>query len=227
MTGGAGDLGLLRLFQLVSPALPVGGFHYSDGLETAVALGWVDDEESAASWIGGRLAGPVATTDLPILARMVRALAADDRRACERAAALFRATRDSREARAAAYQQGAALVRLLEDLGVSGAAGWRDAPLLSLPVGFALAACAWQLDEAAILTGYAWTFCDGQVAAAVKLVPLGQTAGQRLLVGLGARIPDLVAAARLLGDDEIGSCAPGAGLVSAWHEDEAVRLYRS
>jgi urease accessory protein len=221
------DPRLMRLFQLVSPALPIGGFHHSEGLETAVARGWVSDEESALVWIRGRLVSCLAATDLPVLARLCRTRAAGDGDGFARWAALLCATRDSGEARAACRDQGRALARLLDDLGVAGAAPWRSAADASLAVGFALAACAWGLAENAALAAYAWVACESQVAAAVKLVPLGQTAGQRLLGALGELVPALVAAALTAGDREIGGCAPGASLAAIWHEDEPVRLFRS
>lgn len=221
------DPRLMRLFQLVSPALPVGGFHYSEGLETAVARGWVADEGSALAWIRGRLMSCLAAADLPVLARLCRALAAGDGDAFDRWAAVLCAARDSAEARLADREQGRALARLLDDLGVPGSAPWRTAPHASLAVGFALATTAWGLGKNAALAAYAWVACEGQVAAAVKLVPLGQTAGQRVLVALGQLVPSAVAAALTAEDHEIGACAPGAALAAMWHEDEAVRLYRS
>jgi urease accessory protein len=221
------DPRLMRLFQLVSPALPTGGFHHSEGLETAVARGWVSDDESALVWIRGRLISCLAATDLPVLARLCRARAAGDGDAFARWAALLCATRDSGEARAADRDQGRALARLLDDLGVAGAAPWRSAADASLAVGFALAASAWGLGRNAALAAYAWVACESQVAAAVKLVPLGQTAGQRLLGALGELVPPLVAAALTASDREIGGCAPGASLAAMWHEDEPVRLFRS
>lgn len=215
------DPALLRLLQLASPALPVGGFAYSDSLETAVDRGWVAGEDDALAWIRGRLRHPWARVDLPILARLRAGVDVDDW------AARLRASRDSREARTADRQLGQALARLLADLDVADAAAWRTAPTASLAVGFALAGRAWQIPTESLLAGYAWTLCDSQVAAAIKLVPLGQTAGQRILSTLGAEIPATCAFALELGDDEIGACAPAVALAGAWHERQQVRLFRS
>ena len=217
------DLALVRLLQLVSPALPIGAYAYSDGLETAIGRGWVADEAAVEAWVGGRLRACLPWTDLAVLARMRAADAAGLRTW----AARLRAMRDSAETRAADRRLGHALARLLADLGVAAAAPWRTDDDAALAVGFALAGAAWGLGEDALLTGYAWAWCEAQVAVAVKLVPLGQTAGQRVLAALGAAIPAVVATARAAGDDVLGTCAPGAALAASWHETDEVRLFRS
>jgi urease accessory protein len=212
----------LRLLQLVSPTLPIGAFAYSDGLETAVGHGWIGDEAAACAWIGGRLRSYVTVTDLPVLARLMAEGADRDRWAL-----LLRATRDSGEARAADRQLGQALARLLRDLEVDGAEAWIDREHASLALGFALAGRAWQLSTASVLAGYAWSWTESQVAAAIKLVPLGQTAGQRILAALGAEIPALVTRALSIDDDDIGATNPAVAMASAWHERDRVRLFRS
>lgn len=217
------ELRLLRLLQLVSPALPIGAYAYSDGLETAIARGWVTDAASAQAWIDGRLRHCLPWTDLAVLARL---RAADDRGLASWAARL-RAMRDSDEARAADRAMGRALARLLFDLGIEAAERWRTHDHASLAVGYALAGAAWDLDEPTLLAGYAWAWCEAQVAVAVKLVPLGQTAGQRSLAALAGEVPAVVELARTVEDDQLGASAPGAGLAAAWHESDEVRLFRS
>lgn len=215
---------LLRLLALVSPALPVGAYAYSDGLETAIARGWIRDERETLAWIGGRLEHQIARVDLPILARLRRA---GDEGAFDAWAELLRASRDSAEARAADRHLGQALARLLVELGVPEAARLRRAEWASLAAGFAVAGRTWDIEPAVLLAGYAWSIGEGQVSAAIKLVPLGQTAGQRILAALGAAIPALVETALTLADDDIGASAPAAALAGAWHERQPVRLFRS
>lgn len=218
---------LVRLLQLASPTLPVGAFAYSDGLETAVGLGWVTDEQGARAWIGGRLREQIAATDLPVLSRLIRSCVGCDRPALDRWARWLRATRDSAEGRAADRQIGQALARLLDDLGVRAAAPWVAAEHASFALGFAIAAHAWGIDEEDALTGYAWSWLESQIGAAVKLVPLGQTSGQRILSELAIEIPAVVIGARSLSDAELGATAPAAAMAAAWHERERVRLFRS
>ena len=79
----------------------------------------------------------------------------------------------------------------------------------------------------AALTAYVWSWLENQVLAAIKLVPLGQVAGQRLLLALGARIPRVVAIAMTLDDADLSTFAPGLCLASARHETQYSRLFRS
>ncbi|MEM9694899.1 MAG: urease accessory UreF family protein [Myxococcota bacterium] len=215
------DPQLGRLLQLASATLPIGTYAYSDGLETAVERGWVTDEEETLAWLTGRLYHQLARVDLPILARLYDG--GDITLWTQR----LRAMRDSAEARYADRSMGQALLRLLGDLGLEEANPWRTAPTACPALGFALAGRAWALDREVLLGAYAWSYGEGQVAAAVKLVPLGQTAGQRILSRWGALLPEVVSTSLDLKDDELGTCAPHAAIASAWHEHQTVRLFRS
>jgi urease accessory protein len=217
------DLAGLRLLQMCSPALPVGAFAYSEGLETVAHEG-VD----AASWILGRLRRGPARTDAPIAKRLYAAWSSASPDAAVHAwNATLGALRESRELRDADRDMGQALARLLADLGLAEAAPWRHRVDASFVTLFTLAAARWDVPCEAALTGLLWTWLEGQVAAAVKLVPLGQTAGQRLLFAAAAEIPALVAIALAMDDDDIGALAPGAALAAARHETLEVRLFRS
>ena len=217
----------LRLWQLLSPALPIGAYAYSRGLEYAVAAGWVCDESGAAEWIGGQLRHTVQGLDIPVFARLYRAWATGDSEGLERWNAFLLAARESAELRAEDRYLGAALARLLRDLGIEEAQPWRHERPWGFAAPFALATERFgiALEEAAL--GYAWVWCEQQVAAAVKLIPLGQTAGQRLLLGLGAMIPAAVRAGCALADEDLGGTAPGLGIASARHETQYTRLFRS
>lgn len=218
---------LPRLLQLVSPSLPIGGYAYSDGLETAVARSWITNEGEARAWIAGRMRESLGQCELPILIRLLCAAAARDAVEFARWCVFARAVKDSEERRFADREQGAALLRLLRDLEMPGAIELAGEAPPSLAASFALAASAWRIGERDALIGYGYAFMEAQIAAAVKLVPLGQTAGQRICGELAGELPRLAEAAHAVANEEIGSHAPGAALAAAWHEHERVRLFRS
>ncbi|MBO6935882.1 MAG: urease accessory protein UreF [Deltaproteobacteria bacterium] len=218
-------MSLPRLLQLVSPALPVGGYTYSRGLETAVERGWVTDEAQTRAWIAGLLEHSVATLDGPLVVRLHRALAGGDMATARRWARLADATRETSELQAESRQTGRALVRLLVDLEL---ADPPPAPIREAHVAaFALASVALGLDADTALRGFLWTWLEGTVAAAIKLVPLGQTAGQRILLQLGPELERAAERAATLPDEALGALAPGLALASALHETQHTRLFRS
>ena len=218
---------LTRLLQLVSPGLPIGAFAYSQGLEQAVATGWVADEESARDWVLGLLEHSFATLDLPVLARLADAWQDEDRARVDRWSAWLSACRPTRETREEDRQLGAALARTLAALGVPEAAAWTDRPDVTHAAMFALAAAHFDIPNETALVGYAFSWAEALTSAAVRLVPLGQSAGQRLLAAAGAAIPAVVEDALALADEDIGAVAPGQALASAWHETLYTRLFRS
>lgn len=221
------DLALLRLLQLVSPALPVGAYAYSQGLEYAVDCGWVRDEATAGDWIQGLLEHGLACLDAPVLVRLHAAWTANDRAAVQHWNAELYAARETRELRLEDRQLGIALARLLGELGVPEAVAWRDAPQVCFATLFALAASRWDVGVQETLTGYLWAWSENQVMAATKLIPLGQTAGQRLLSRLQPGIARVAAAALQLTDDDIGGSLPGLAYASSRHETQYTRLFRS
>lgn len=222
-----GGVALTRLLQLCSPAMPIGAFAYSQGLEQAIASGWVTDEATASEWVLGLLQHSLATLDLPVLERLMDAWRADDIARVEGWSVWLRASRPTREMRAEDRQLGAALARALVGIGVAGAAEWGDRDDVTHAAMFALAAARFAIPTSVALVGYAFAWAEASTSAAVRLVPLGQTAGQRLLAAAGDAIPDVVARARILDDDELGSTAPGQAIASALHEALYSRLFRS
>ncbi len=219
-------LPLLRLFHLVSPALPVGAYAYSQGLEYAVHAGWVSDEASAFEWLRGLLRESVGTLDLPIVLRLQAAWTDEDARAVERWNQTLIAARESAELRAEDRHLGGALARVLVELGIGQARDWLDRSAAFATL-FTLAAARWRIAPEATLSGYLWAWTENQVLAAVKLVPLGQSAGQRLLHGLAALSPPILDRARALPDEAIGVGAASQALAAARHETQYSRLFRS
>ncbi len=231
-TAGVGELAMLplvRLLQLASPILPIGAYSYSQGLERAVEDGVVHDAASAQAWIGDVLELVVARGEAALAWRLLRA-AGRDWNAFAHWNAWFRASRETAELRAETEQMGSSLARLALDLGLLDAPARDALPALApvtLPAAFALAARGFALPASAALAGYVWAWLENQVLAAVKLVPLGQVAGQRMLMALGASLPQAVAAAAALADDDIATFAPGFALACARHETQYTRLFRS
>lgn len=227
---GPSKLALVRLLQLASPALPIGAYSYSQGLESRVECGAVRDGASAGAWIGDVLEHVVATGEAAVVWRLLEARASVDSSGFQRWNAWHRVSRESRELRAETEQMGAALVQLANDLEVldddARALAEHAAPI-TLPGAFALAAHALAIDDETALTGYLTSWLENQVLAAVKTVPLGQVAGQRLLFALAARIPAVVTRVRALADDDVTSFAPGLALASIRHETQYSRLFRS
>lgn len=214
----------LHLWQLISPALPIGAYSYSGGLEYAIESGWVRTREDVENWVGTQLREVQARLDVPVFTRVYDACAAGDQTAMQHWNAVLRASRESAELQAEDLHLGNALLRLLADLDIPVTV--REArPTFAL--AFALAATHWGVDRRAAAEGYLWAWCENQVAAAIKLVPLGQTDGQRLLLGFIQDIGAAVDVGLGLTDDEIGASAPGVALASALHETQYTRLFRS
>jgi len=214
---------LTALLQLASPALPVGAFCYSQGLERAVHDGLVDDGDSARAWIFALLRGPVSHFDGPVWWRLHHAWRIGDEAAFAQWNERYVASREGAELRAESLQMGASLVRLAVDLGLR--APSRDE--LGFPAAFAALASELDVDPQDGLTAFLWCTVENQVAAAVKSVPLGQVAGQRILLAAHDEIASAVAMAATLADDDLASAAPGLALASALHETQYSRLFRS
>jgi urease accessory protein len=221
------DLALLRLLQLVSPGLPIGMYSYSQGLERAIDDGWVTHEGAVGVWIAGILERCLVPVDLPILARLHDAWTAGDSDAVEHWTGTLIAHRETAELREEDRQTGQALARLSESLGLAGSQAWSRKPQATLATLFALAAVRWGVPKRETLMGYLWSWLENQTLCAVKLVPLGQVAGQRLLRDLAVQLPAWVNEALALSDEQIGGSVFAFALASSRHEMQYSRLLRS
>jgi urease accessory protein len=221
---------LLHLLQLASPSLPVGAYSYSQGLETAMASGFVHDEQSARAWIVDMLDEIVARFEAPLTWRLIQAFDARDADAVAQWTAMFLASRDSAEFRAETVQMGYSLAKLIGELAPE------DTELLNLlqaqaeipfPTALSAATVALKVPAESALLGMLFSWAENQVLACVKSVPLGQVSGQRLLLSLTEAIEAAAVTARTLADDELSNWSPGLSLLSMQHEVQYSRLYRS
>lgn len=215
------SLSLTRLLQLASPALPVGAYTYSQGLEWAVEAGTVKDEATALRWIGDQLEWNLGRYEAPLLARMMAAW--QDEVTLAELDAQYLASRETAELRAETLQMGHSLRRLIDDLkeeiGVP--------PRLTFPAVWSGIAAAWQIVPRDALAAWLWSWAENQTMAALKAVPLGQAAGQRILLEIGGRIPAIVERALQLDENNTSNFAPGFAIACARHETQYSRLFRS
>lgn len=234
---------LNRLLQLCSANLPVGGFSFSQGLEYAVEMGWLTSPETTASWIKINLEESIAHTDLAILKRLFNALSdqeyqddstgnnADfDLTAFKYWNTHLIACRESHELLLADLAMGKALIRLIKQLDTINIDAYQAIIALkeiSFVSAFALCAYIFKLDLLSAQSGFCWTYIDNQVAAATKLVPLGQTQAQNLLFELTENTQLIIEKSNNICDDDIGTSLPHLAMASAWHETQYSRLFRS
>lgn len=219
-----------RLLQLCSANLPVGGFSFSQGLEYAVEQGWLTNAEQTASWVQVNLEQSIAQTDLAILKRLFNALVENDFQTFEYWNEHLIACRESHELLLADLAMGKALIRLIKQLNNIDTDRFKlclQLKEISFVSAFALSAYLFDLDLVSAQSGYCWTYIDNQIAAATKLVPLGQTQAQNLLFDLSHDIQQVLVTANAIDDDNIGASLPHLAMASAWHETQYSRLFRS
>jgi len=220
---------LTALLHLASPALPIGAFSYSQGLEAAIEAQLITDADSARDWIASGLTDVLARCELPFLAQQMERWRTHDAAGLADANGEFLASRESAELRRETEQMGWSLRQLCVSLEWGDAS--RRATLATLtplaqPTAFAFAAYAHDAAYAA-LAAYAFSWVENQAAAALKAVPLGQLAGQRILVALRGPIDAAVARALATSREDINTFAPQLGILSARHESQYSRLFRS
>jgi urease accessory protein len=219
------DAALLQLIWLASPALPIGGFSYSEGLEAAVEHALVHDEHSAKLWLTDQLTMSLARADLAVVAQAIIAWRESDLARIGELNGWVMQTRETAELRQQTEQMGRSFVLWLESVHPEVAA--RVKQPLTYPVAFALAASAGSAPARDCLLAFAFGWAENMMQAAIKSVPLGQSAGQRILAALAAEIPAAVDHALALGDDERQAFSPMLAILSARHETQYSRLFRS
>ena len=219
------DHGLLRLLQLSSVSLPVGGYAFSQGMEYAIDKGWVTKQAQVADWTQLQLLQSLARVDLPVLRLAMAAWAQRDEARIIELNDLILACRETKELRLNDTAMGEALARLLRSLGI-------ETPFvrledISFVVLFAIAATHWQVEFDSAALGFSWSWLENQIAAATKLVPLGQTQAQLLLGQLQPTLSEAIALSKTIDEDDIGAGLPAVAIASCLHETQYSRLFRS
>nr|WP_315465918.1 urease accessory UreF family protein [uncultured Rhodoferax sp.] len=223
------DSSLMQLMWLASPALPIGGFSYSECLEAAVDTARAAAESEASVWLVDQLHMTLARSELPAVAQAIAAWRADDQPRIAELNAWVLQTRESAELRVQTEQMGKSLLEWLKNHTTATPA---QIALLAgqeptYPIAFALAASATQAPVRECLLAFAFGWAENMMQAAIKAVPLGQSAGQRILSALTAEIPSAVDHALSVNDDTRQAFSPMLAILSSQHEVQYSRLFRS
>ena len=220
---------LMQLMWLASPALPIGGFSYSECMEAAVDCGLVSDEPDAAAWLLDQLHLSLARSDLSVVAQSIAAWQAHDAPRIQALNSWVLQTRESSELRAQTEQMGRSLLEWLRN---HTTASGDDIALLAAmqptyPTAFALAAASTGAAVRDCLTAYAFGWAENMTQAAIKAVPLGQSAGQRILSALTNGIPQAIESALVSTNATRQAYSPMLAILSSQHEAQYSRLFRS
>ena len=237
---------LLRLLQLVSPALPVGAYSYSEGFETLVQTGAIADCTTLEHWLTQELRQGAIRLETAVVARVYTAVIQQDFSTLNYWNQWLSAFRETEEMRQQSWQMGRSLVRLLQALQTQALQtqalqtqalqpGTHSVQTLiaacgepcNFAVAFGIAAAAWRIDRASASLGYLHSWTGNLVNASVRLIPLGQTQGQQLLLSLYSQLEQTATEVLELSEDEFGSCSWGLSIASMTHETLYSRLFRS
>ena len=221
--------GLLQLIWLASPALPIGGFSYSEGLEAAIEQGLVHDADSSTAWIVDQLHLTQSRGDMAVMAQAIPAWQSGDAASLKSLNQWVMATRESAEMRLQTEQMGRSLLDWLRNLQQASEAQLTLCAQLptTYPLSMALALSLAPAPLEQALQAYAFGWAENMTQAALKAVPLGQNAGQRMLARLAQEIPQAVQTALHLSDDERQAFSPMLAILSARHETQYSRIFRS
>ena len=201
---------LLHLLQLASPALPVGAYSYSEGIETLVDSGSITNEPSLKHWLEAELKYGAIRIEAVVMIRAYKATLLGDVTGNIYWNHWLSAARETEELRQQSWQMGRSLMRLMLEIqpqlaDVINAVG---SPC-NFAIAFGIAAAHWKIDISDALLGYLHSWATNLITAGIKLIPLGQTAGQQMLLQLHTNLTDAAQEILYLEDDELSSCGWG------------------
>ena len=216
-----------RLFHLISPSLPTGAFAYSQGLEWAIDSGLVQSHKDLGDWLSSLLVNSIMELEVPVLRRLYEDYLAGDIDSFHTWCNYLVASRETHELREEERNRGRAMARLVKELDDGITARWLGAAQLSQLAGFALASAHWHIALPQAALGYTYGWLENLVMAAIKLIPLGQTAGHQVIAHLSNECSSAVARGLELQDSDMGGSCPAAAICSCLHETQYTRIFRS
>lgn len=219
---------LLYLLQLASPALPVGAYSYSEGLETLVDAGTISTEQSLQHWLEQELTYGAIRLETAVMIRAYHAVQTEDIAALIYWNQWLSAARETEELRLSSWQMGRSLVKLLLALQPQVSPLVEALEPCNYAIAFGMAAATWNIKPlSSVVLAYLHSWTTNLVTAGVKLIPLGQTAGQRVMLNLFVNLDAASTEIITLEDDHLASCGWGLALASMAHETQYTRLFRS
>jgi urease accessory protein len=219
---------LSRLLQLASPLLPVGGYSYSEGLETLILQGIIGDRSSLQTWIESELQAGAIRLEAAVMDRAYLTASQGNLSRLKYWDRWLSAMRETEELRHQSWQMGGSLTKLAIELTpeIQELFSNIDRPC-HYAIAFGITAQFWQIDRHATILAYLQCWATSQIGVGVKLIPLGQTAGQQMLWELLAQLDLLAQTIPTLADDDLYACTWGSSLASMQHETLYSRLFRS
>lgn len=226
------DLTLLRLLQLASPVLPVGAYSYSDGLETLVEAGVINNQRNLLHWLEQELRYGAIRLETAVMVRTYSCASNSDFHGLGYWNTWLSAAKETTELREQSWQMGSSLIRLLVELEqqpsnqidkLESAVGYP----CNYAAAFGIGAAHWLIELKAAVLGYLHSWASNLIGAAVKLIPLGQTIGQKLLFEINTSLSSAAGEILVLEDEELSNCGWGLSLASMAHENQYTRLFRS
>jgi urease accessory protein len=223
---------LLHLLQLASPALPVGAYSYSEGLERLVDQGQVNHAATLEHWLTQELRYGAIRVEAAVMVRAYQTMQDQDWQGLQAWNQWLSAARETEELRQQSWQMGRSLLRLCLDL-ESGLTvdslclQTLQAEGCNFAIAYAIRAATWQIDLPSALLAYLHSWASNLISAGVKLIPLGQTTGQQLLLNLQVPLQQAIKEISHLSDADLENCGWGLALASMTHEIQYSRLFRS